>query len=273
MSVNGKEKGLSESHRRRRWIKEPLTGLLIVAVGGFAMLMNGSCGGGKGASSFTNTLGSEFVPVTGLPGVLFGKCEVTNGEFRQFKPGHNSKSFEGQSLNMDRQPVVNVSWEEAKEFCNWLTNKERGEGKIKSNEEYRLPYDWEWSVAVGLQEDRSGTPKSKDRKIADVYPWGTQWPPPQGEGNYAVMFGVDTYPVASLVGVFGAKTNGLCDMSGNVWEHCEDLYDPSMDSRVARGGSWFFSGSTDLLSSVRSGRPPYFTLANVGFRCVLASSQ
>ena len=50
---------------------------------------------------------------------------------------------------------------------------------------YRLPTDAEWSIAVGLDHETGDTPKDKNEKIKGVYPWGTQWPPPQGAGNYS----------------------------------------------------------------------------------------
>ena len=55
---------------------------------------------------------------------LIGSREVTNGEFRRFRPTHSSGSVQGFSLNGDDQPVVNVSWNEAARFCNWLSQKE-----------------------------------------------------------------------------------------------------------------------------------------------------
>ena len=88
-------------------------------------------------------------------------------------------------------PVVNVSWEDAKAFCGWLSGKE-GYGK-----RYRLPTDHEWSCAVGIgdRENADATPKSKDNRMADVFPWGEQWPPPDDAGNY---FGEECKTAAGL---------------------------------------------------------------------------
>lgn len=58
----------------------------------------------------------EFIWIAAL-NAWVGKYEVTNGEFRRFRSGHNSGSFSGHSLNGDRQPVVQVSYEDAVAFA------------------------------------------------------------------------------------------------------------------------------------------------------------
>jgi formylglycine-generating enzyme required for sulfatase activity len=76
-------------------------------------------------------------------------------------------------------PVVGVSWNDAEEFCKWLTKRERIAG------EYRLPKDEERSAAVGLKNEPGSTPHEKDGKIK-LYPWDIprkrdkSWPPPAG---------------------------------------------------------------------------------------------
>lgn len=60
-----------------------------------------------------------------------GKYEVTNGEYRKFKSGHDSKDYEGHSLNSDDQPAVYVSWDDAIAFARWLSDK--------TGKRYRLP--------------------------------------------------------------------------------------------------------------------------------------
>jgi len=127
--------------------------------------------------------------------------------------------------------VVNVTWGEAQAFCEWLSKKE---GKT-----YRLPTDHEWSLAVGIgdREDANARPKDKAMKIPWVFPWGTQWPPPLGAGNYAGeeanLFGADfmvieryrdNHPFTSPVGSYWANSLGIYDLGGNVWEWCDDQY-------------------------------------------------
>jgi len=169
--------------------------------------------------------------------------------------------------------VVKVSWEDAKAFCAWLTQKEQAEGKIGPSQSYRLPTDAEWSVAVGLNESRSGTPADKHMEIADVtdvYPWGRGWPPPSGAGNYAESLKVDSYAYTSPVGSFKANQYGLYDMGGNVCQWCEDWYDTYQTHRVLRGASWsYFVCPELLLSAYRSNGMPGGRGDYVGFQCVL----
>src|SRR5205807_7669566 len=82
-------------------------------------------------------------------------------------------------------PVANVSWEDAKAFCEWLTKKESTEGKLPTGMNYRLPTDEEWSRAVGLQFESGATPKERDGKNQVDFPWGTGFPPKGKVGNYA----------------------------------------------------------------------------------------
>jgi formylglycine-generating enzyme required for sulfatase activity len=174
----------------------------------------------------------------------------------------------------DTHPEVFVSWEDAQAFCEWLTKKELAEGKIKARQKYRLPTDAEWSVAVGLEQEKGNTPKEKSRGIKDVYPWGKEWPPPKGAGNYTKTLKVDKFEYTSPAGSFAANKLGLHDMGGNVWEWCEDWYDPAAKARrVFRGASWVYLGPDLLLSSIRGGITPGSRVNYVGFRCVLVGGS
>jgi formylglycine-generating enzyme required for sulfatase activity len=164
--------------------------------------------------------------------------------------------------------VVDLSWGDAKEFCKWLTQKERDNGRIRDWQEYRLPTDAEWSIAVGRTE----------------YPWGNQWPPPEGAGNYAgeeAKSGLpsnwliiddynDGWPRTSPVGSFRANQFGLYDMGGNVWQWVEDLIGRGQTARVIRGGSWRNSTSGTMRSSNSAPCTPDEGFCDLGFRCVLA---
>ena len=243
--------------------------------------------------TFVNSLGMKFVAV---PGTMVSFCvwETRKQDFEVFaksRPGGDStwknSSFKGQPVSFaTNHPVVNVSWDDAKAFCAWLTQKERSEGRIHAEAIYRLPTDREWSTAVGLPLEEGATPKERDRKVTNVYPWGKQFPPPQGAGNYGdlssrVAFGPDWafipgyddgFSTTAPVGSARENQHGLFDMGGNVWEWCEDLMDVRSDYRVTRGGCWVNAEAEYLLSSARNGRLPDFRRHAVGFRVVLTKA-
>ncbi len=230
--------------------------------------------------AFTNTLGMKFEPVPGT-GVAFciwetrvkdytayaaANAEIDEG-WKNFGPGFLGFKQE------DTHPVVNVSWEDAQAFCEWLTKKDMAAGKIKAGQKYRLPTDAEWSMAVGLGQEKGNTPGEKNGGFDGVYPWGNEWPPPKGAGNYDPPFGghEDGFKFTAPVGSFTANKIGLHDLGGNVWEWCEDKYIPITPKRVLRGASW--ADIALMLSSERSNSHPNSREIYIGFRCVLVGGS
>jgi hypothetical protein len=254
-------------------------------------------------NAFVNTLGMPFVAVKGTE-VSFSIWETRVKDYAAYAAANSGvdaswkkPSVLGISISQETtHPVVNVSWEDANAFCAWLTKKELAAGKITANQRYRLPTDVEWSVAVGLGRETGSTPEAKDMGVKDVYPWGKEWPPPKGAGNYAdtackLEFGpkykaktgndltviegyTDGFTYTSPVGSFAANKDGLHDMGGNVWEWCEDWYDPAAKAyRVLRGASWDYGYPDFLLSSYRVSGTPDYPNVDVGFRCVLVGGS
>ncbi|GDY22746.1 hypothetical protein LBMAG56_40930 [Verrucomicrobiota bacterium] len=233
---------------------------------------------------WVNTLGMKFVPVAGTE-VLFSVWETRVQDYAAFENATNREGDRPSFMQEITHPVVEVNWDDAQAFAKWLTEKERRDGTLAAGQSYRLPQDWEWSVAVGLPEARAGTPKEKAGVIKDVYPWGTQWPPPVGAGNFSDQTAKakgsrvryiggynDGYAWTSPVGSFGANRFGLFDLSGNAWEWCEDWYDAEQKRRVLRGGSWDVDHPFYLLSSYRVSYAPVYRTDDVGFRLVLVGS-
>lgn len=218
--------------------------------------------------------------------------EVTNAEYRRFVKEHDSGEFRGTSLDKDNQPVVNITWEQAAKYCNWLSKEDdlkpfyrERDGSItginSGADGYRLPTEAEWAWAARYQ--------SQDSLLK--FPWGQEMPPPEKSGNYAdesaahligrIIHGYDDgYAVTAPVGSFPASGKGLYDMGGNVAEWINDFYDimvsdtdnarvnPTGPERgehhVIRGSSWSHGSITELRLSYRDyGSEPR---DDVGFR-------
>lgn len=224
----------------------------------------------KSGKRYENSLGMKFVPVPGTD-VLFCVWITRVQDYETFTRA-TTRAWEKPGFTQGQEhPAVNVSWQDAKAFCAWLTHKERAEGRLTTEQSYRLPLDWEWSVAVGLKEIRTGTPAEKDGGIKDVYPWGAQWPPPRGAGNYDQSLSVEDFPNTSPAGSFAPNTFGLYDMGGNVWQWCEDSIDGKSENRTLRGASWFLDARELLQSSKRYNYAPGVATDTSGFRLVLES--
>jgi formylglycine-generating enzyme required for sulfatase activity len=210
---------------------------------------------------------------------FMGAKEITNREFRSFRPTHNSGTIKTSSLNGDDQPVVSVSWQDAAEFCNWMSEKEglpkvyekMGEEmmiKIPVPDGYRLPTEAEWALCA--RTSASGEQLK--------YPWGNHYPPTGKSDNYADASCVallanhlseyrDGFVVSAPPGSFSPNRFGLYDLGGNVAEWCNDFYmiyrgnpkevliDPMGPEEgkfhVIRGSSWKQSGIGPLRWSYR----------------------
>ena len=123
--------------------------------------------------------------------------------------------------------------------------------------------------------------------MPDKYPWGRGWPPRTGTANYASGGGGQpNLPGLSPLQAYGGnyydrgvttcavmsfKPNKylLYDMGGNVAEWVSDWFNNQQTERVIRGGSWFDSTSSILLSSTRTKFDPATHHNAVGFRCVV----
>ena len=81
----------------------------------------------------------------------------------------------------------------------------------------------------------------------------------------------DGYATTAPVGSFAPNQYGIYDLGGNVWEFCEDLYEPGRANRVCRGASWLISNRNSLLSSSRGYLAPTARFGHFGFRCVVGA--
>ena len=186
-----------------------------------------------------------------LSDYYIGETEVTQ-ELWEAVMGSNPSEFKGNN----QRPVENVSWNDCQEFIKKL-NKLTGKN-------FRLPTEAEWEYAARGGKYSRGY-KYSGSNNADEVAW------------YGNNSGFNTHPVATKK----ANKLGLYDMSGNVWEWCNDWYGryqsysqtnptgPSEgDSRVLRGGSW--SGNDwSVRVSNRDNYAPGFRYIDFGLRLAL----
>jgi serine/threonine protein kinase/formylglycine-generating enzyme required for sulfatase activity len=249
---------------------------------------------------WTNSLGLSFVPLGEIHMAVF---ETRVRDFEAFvqatrydaEGGMNSvikqDGFARRNLSWKSpgfpqtpdDPVVGVCWEDADQFCAWLTKKERADGSISAFQRYRLPTDREWSQAVGLPHEGGLTPEERSGRLR-VYPWGSSMPPPVDAGNYAgeesrqdapASWSVlksyrDSFSRTAPVQATSASEVGVHGLGGNVWEWCLDRFNRATNWRILRGGSWATSRPEEMLSSYRRGYDPLFRMDDVGFRLVIA---
>lgn len=217
---------------------------------------------------FLNSSGMLFVPVPRYK-TLFSICLVRLCDYTLYCQAKNLPIPDCDFPQGPDHPVVNVSWQDATKFCDWLTKKEHDEKVLSPDLVYRLPTDLEWSAAVGLPQEPQGSPKARSGK-AGGYPWGISFPPPLGAGNYSPLLKADDFPETAPVASFPANDFGICDLGGNVWEWCADQSSPPDETRVARGAACFNDSEEFLRSSHRDAIAPNKSRNNLGFRLVLS---
>jgi formylglycine-generating enzyme required for sulfatase activity len=199
-----------------------------------------------------------------------GKYEVTFAEYDRFAEATGRKKPSDTGWGRGRRPVINVSWEDAVDYADWLSRE--------TGKRYRLPTEAEWEYAA-----RGGTTTTrfwgddpsracqyanvKDRTAKEYY---SRW------SNIHECR--DGYVHTAPVGAFKPNKYELYDVLGNVWEWTCSEYDESYSGkeqkciskkhagrRVLRGGSWI-----DLPRNLRSAARFWFLPVNwnfyVGFR-------
>lgn len=207
----------------------------------------------------------EFAPAHQviISSFVMGATEITNVQYKQFCDAMNRAYPEdpvsGYFLNFPDYPVVNITWNDAQAYCNWLSELEGLEPCYDFSTEtfdtsktgYRLPTEAEWEFAArGDSVDKS-------------YPWGTDELSLTACNYLAYEGDLETemaafdndrgpLPVAS----FDSTGAGFYDLAGNVTEWCLDWYDPeyylsspqqdplggsASSLRIIRGGDWLRS--------------------------------
>jgi formylglycine-generating enzyme required for sulfatase activity len=233
---------------------------------------------------WTNSLGMKFVP---LGDIRISIWETRVQDYQAFCRATERHYEPPDFPQAPTHPVVKVNWFDANAFCKWLTDKEHDENMLEDRQFYRLPTDLEWSAAVGLPNEGGTTPEARDGKVRNEFPWGKQWPPPSGAGNYAdrsaklhggavIENYIDNYPATAPIGSFKSNSLGIYDLGGNVWEWCVEGYkgnsaSAGRDWGVLRGGSWATSNRLEMQSSYRNVVDRNDRDVIYGFRCVLVT--
>jgi formylglycine-generating enzyme required for sulfatase activity len=224
-----------------------------------------------------------------VPRFFISKYEVTIGQFRQFvkmsgyvtdaeKEGWSSVykdrawskpnvkngvnwmyDIAGNLIdsNVTDMPVVHVSWNDAINYCKWLS--------LQADSLYRLPTEEEWEYAA-----RGGNSSQSFRFSGSHTPQGVAWYGGNSEGTL--------HPV----GRKQPNELGIHDMSGNAMEWCASSYKQYMDSldevspsrseKVLRGGSWYYDEDW-CRSTFRRGLPPNMRGGAIGFRVCREEKQ
>jgi formylglycine-generating enzyme required for sulfatase activity len=191
-----------------------------------------------------------------VPAYYIDVHEVTNADYKLFCDA-TSRSYpknpqwdNNYFLDKPTHPVLNVSWEDASAYAQWV-------GK-------RLPTEEEWEKAARGNDTRT-------------WPWGKEFQ----TTNTNLSGSTDGYDFTAPVGSFrsGVSPYGVHDLIGNVWEWTSSYYRPypggnttidgrySQDFRVIRGGSYQISDSALRGLTIRLPSPPNVSYEATGFRC------
>lgn len=233
-----------------------------------------------------------------------GRFEITNRQFRQFDPTHDSRDEHrhgyqfgrrGYSMNGEEQPAVRVSWQEAMDFCKWLSEK--------TGMKFTLPTEaqWEWACRAGsdtpfwfgaLDADFSSYANMGDIRLKEFasctafknYESVKVIPNPNKYDDWIPRDTLynDGGFISEPVGRYLRNAWDLFDMHGNVWEWTRSAYmpypysdidgrnetDEEKEKRVVRGGSWY-DRPYRATSSFRLPYREYQKVYNVGFRVVM----
>ena len=188
-----------------------------------------------------------------LPEFRIGRYLVTNAQYKRFLDANPAYSVPfrdadwANPYNWDKKtrtypadkanhPVVLVSWNDAKAFCDWAG--------------LRLPTEQEWEKAA--RGDKDGR----------VYPWGDDWVDGRCNTSEAGVRGT------TQVGQYSPQSDspyGCADMAGNVWEWTASSHEKG--GRVLRGGSWDLNRRNARVS-LRYYYAPVYADGNIGFRPV-----
>lgn len=216
--------------------------------------------------------------VTVSRGFWMGHHEVTQGEFEEVM-GRNPSHFVGNA----RRPVEQVEWHDAMAYCEALTRREEGAGRIPAGYVYRLPTEAEWEYACRSGASSAFHQGDALRSGMANFQGTFEYPPCGDHSDHCPNPAGEFLGGTSPVGSYPPNAWGLHDMHGNVHEWCADWWienlpggsvtdptgPPETAPKVIRGGGWQ-SFAVDCRSASRLDSNPIHGNYDVGFRVVLA---
>lgn len=209
----------------------------------------------------------------------FGTQQKKLREFMNFNKDDPDRIFANDN---DSVAMYLVSWTDAMNFCDRLTQLERERGRLPNGYRYTLPTEaqWEYACRAGTQTATFAGPSDANARTSTVVD-NIAWYAGNNTIGYTGKKLGNTGAGPRNVGEKQANAWGLKDMPGNIWEWCRDWYGPynekeltdpvgptSGTARVNRGGSWG-SGPLSERSASRASNPPAEKSAWRGFRVAL----
>jgi formylglycine-generating enzyme required for sulfatase activity len=267
--VGLEEAGVGTEARRGQPFVEPATRMAFAWVPGGSFVIGSSRTPGQPGYDPEAADGELPAHRVQLTGFLMSVYPVTNEQYARFmaETGQPAPlSFADRRFNDPAQPVVTVSWEDARGFARWLTGKLSGMVA-------RLPTEAEWEYAARGTDGRR-------------YPWGNEAP----DASQATFGQPEGQPAVVGHTPGGVSPFGVHDLAGNVWEWCLDAWadsyaeiktgsvdpchhgDPRGESRVFRGGSWRHQ-DWSLRAACRYPGHPQYRDRILGFRVVWGGSR
>jgi len=211
-----------------------------------------------------------------LPGFWIGRYPVINREFKEFVDAIGLSKFndkfqedwKGKNSEMyGWHPVIYITWFEAAQYCNWLSQKhgfdpaydEKAKDFLADKNGFRLPTEQEWEKTASWDDFT---------KKKSEYPWGSDFDANRCN-NSVKRKSSGTSDVRKYDN--GKSFYGCNDMAGNVWEWTASWYNEEKKIRVLRGGSWGSNRSYYFRCADRGDYLPGFRGNYFGFRVVCSA--
>lgn len=239
--------------------------MIVVPAGEFIM------GSPPGESGRSDDEGPAHIVRIARPFAV-GKYEVTFDEWDACAAGRQCGAASDEGWGRGKRPVINVSYEQAVGFTEWLSEK--------TGKKYRLLTEAEWEYVARAGSDKArfwGISQDRACDFANVF---DETGKRKTSYNSETFQCNDRFAETAPVGSFKPNAFGLYDILGNVWEWVQDCYNTTYDGapgdgrawstgdcskRVTRGGSWG-SYPRDVRSAVRQGAGLAFRYGLLGFR-------